>query len=65
MRRALGPLLLTVSILLIIAGIAALTYVYFFAQTPADGITRFMAWLNAANGLLGLVNWYNYYHKKA
>ncbi|MCM1300894.1 MAG: hypothetical protein NC250_00315 [Alistipes senegalensis] len=63
--KTLGYLLLAASILLVVSGIGGLIYIYLFADAPADGFTQFIAWLNLFNGSLGLVNWHNYYRKKA
>jgi len=65
MKKTIGCLMLAASILLIVSGIGCLVYIYLFADAPTSGILQFLAWVNSANGLLGMVNWYNYYHKKA
>ncbi len=65
MKKTLGYLMLAVSVLLIVSGIGSLAYIYLFADAPTSVILQFLAWVNSFNGLLGLVNWHNYYHKKA
>ncbi len=65
MKKTIGYLMLAVSMLLIVSGIGSLIYIYLFADAPTSGILQFLAWINSVNGLLGLVNWHNYYHKKA
>ncbi len=63
MKKTIGYLLLAFSVLLIVSGTGCLIYIYLLADAPASGMFRFFAWINSVNGLLGLVNWYNYYHK--
>ena len=65
MKKKLGYLLLTVSLLLIVVGIGCLTYIYLFADAPIEGFPQLIAWVNLVNGLLGLVHGFNYYHNKA